>query len=512
MFARMASPRRIVVIGGGVAGLCAAVYALRCGYEVDVLEQHDGSGGLATSWQRQGYTFETCLHWLLGSSPVSPLHAMWQEVCDLDRLQFIYPPDIVRLEDEHGESLAIPSSVERMQAELIERSPRDAEPIRRLSADVRRLARLRLPDPSEQGPRAWLGLVRLWPELELLRRWSRTTLAEYARRFEHPLLRAFFESGSMGQSSALPVAFALAWLSARQAGYPIGGSQAVIRLIVERLKQLGGRLRLGTAVKRVMVEHDAAVGVQLRDGASLPADAVISAADGHATVYELLGGRYTDAASDARYARCPTYPSYLQVSLGVGADLSEWPAHGTRVLDVPLALDPQTSLAQLSWRCFHFDPTFAPAHRTALTCVLPTYDVGYWTGLRQRNAEAYRAEKARVSRSVIDILERARPGMRSAIEVIDVSTPATVVRITGNWRGSMQGWLLMPDTALETPSNRLPGLRRFYMAGQWIAPGGGLPGGLMSARAAVRALCRDDRTPFIVTPPGPARSAADRYL
>jgi len=42
--------RRVVVIGAGIAGLCAAVYARRCGYKVDVLEQHDRPGGLATSF------------------------------------------------------------------------------------------------------------------------------------------------------------------------------------------------------------------------------------------------------------------------------------------------------------------------------------------------------------------------------------------------------------------------------------------------------------------------------
>ncbi|WP_394085909.1 NAD(P)-binding protein [Roseixanthobacter finlandensis] len=28
----------IVIIGGGIAGLCAAVYARKCGYEVELLE------------------------------------------------------------------------------------------------------------------------------------------------------------------------------------------------------------------------------------------------------------------------------------------------------------------------------------------------------------------------------------------------------------------------------------------------------------------------------------------
>ena len=37
--------RKIVIIGGGIAGLCAGVYARRCGYEVDLVEMHERPGG-----------------------------------------------------------------------------------------------------------------------------------------------------------------------------------------------------------------------------------------------------------------------------------------------------------------------------------------------------------------------------------------------------------------------------------------------------------------------------------
>lgn len=78
------------MIGGGIAGLSAAVHARRCGYDVELLEQHDSPGGLATSWRRGPYTFESCLHWLLGASTASPMHRQWCELFDIDRLRFIY--------------------------------------------------------------------------------------------------------------------------------------------------------------------------------------------------------------------------------------------------------------------------------------------------------------------------------------------------------------------------------------------------------------------------------------
>jgi len=86
--------------------------------------------------------------------------------------------------------------------------------------------------------------------------------------------------------------------------------------------------------------------------------------------------------------------------------------------------------------------------------------------------------------------------VRDAIEVVDVSTPATVVRCTRNWQGSMEGWLLTPQTGVRPLPPTLPGLRRFLMIGQWVMPGGGLPSGLITARRAVRRICRQDGIVF----------------
>jgi phytoene dehydrogenase-like protein len=235
--------RNIVIIGGGIAGLCTAVYARKCGYDVEVLEQHDNAGGLATSWRRGDYTFETCLHWLLGTNPKRPMHALWREVFDIDRLNFVQPEVFVRIETEHGEFLDVYANVERMEAEFLYRAPQDATEIRRFAAAVRRFANFALPDPSEPWPRSWMTLARTLPYLPQLRRWSKMSGAEYGRRFAHPLLRSFFGEGGSAPLAALASVLLQARLTERDAGYAIGGSQAIIGLIADNLRNLGGRLR-----------------------------------------------------------------------------------------------------------------------------------------------------------------------------------------------------------------------------------------------------------------------------
>jgi phytoene dehydrogenase-like protein len=155
--------RKIVIIGGGIAGLCAGVYGRRCGYQVEVLEQHDRAGGLATSWQRGDYTFETCLHWLLGSNPHRAMYGQWQEVFEIDKLTFVHPDVFVRLETEHGEGLNVYGNVDRMETEFLQQAPQDAREIRRLALAVRRFSRFVIPDRAAPWPHDWLALVRTCP-------------------------------------------------------------------------------------------------------------------------------------------------------------------------------------------------------------------------------------------------------------------------------------------------------------------------------------------------------------
>ncbi len=488
--------KKVVVIGGGIAGLCAAVYAQECGYQAEVLEMHDIAGGLATSWRRGHYTFETCLHWLYGSNPDGPMHSQWLEVCDVDKLAFVNQEEFGRVEKENCDSLSIYTNVDRLEKELLKRAPQDTPAIRGLTNAIRKLGKFKMPDLSADWAANLLTLLRDVPYLPLLRELSGLSCREYGERFTDPLLKSMFGDGEMGQLSAIALFFSLAWMNQHDAAYAIGGALALIRLIEERLASLGGRVRFGARVERILVEDNAAIGVQLAGGEAIAADWVISAADGHATIYELLGGKYTDKATKKTYDEMQTFPSYLQVSLGVAMDLAGQPVSVTRLLDSPLHVDPGTKLNQAAFRIFNFDPTFAPAGKTAVTCFLPTRNFEYWVQLQQHDPAAYRAEKHRIAEAVIAILEKKIPGLRQAIEVIDVSTPATIIRYTGNWKGSMEGWFIRPGINFRPLPNTLPGLRHFMMVGQWIMPGGGLPSGPMTARPAIRAICKRDRVPF----------------
>jgi len=438
--------KKALIIGGGIAGLCAGVYLQKNGFDTEILEMHTATGGLATAWTRKGYTFENCVHWLVGSKPGGELNATWKEVFDIDKVKF-YDGEIYQVIEKDGGSLVIYKNVDRMEQEFLEKAAEDAAAIKEFTSLIRKLSRFRMPGGDSFFVRLY-SYVGALPYLAAMRNYSKLTMGDFAKKFKNTLLKEFFGAG-LNELSFVAIAFSLAWMASGNAGYPIGGSRKLIDLIEARFASLGGKIRLGAKVTKIVVESGRAAGVLLENGEQLSADIIVSAADGHATIFEMLEGKYMSKKIKKVYETYRLFPSYLQVSLGVAADLKNEPGFLHIALDWEIEIDPQTRRSSLALRIFHFDPTFAPPGKTAVVVFFTTSNDAYWGSLRDHNRSRYEEEKSRIARDVIAVFENRFPAAKGRIEVVDVATPATVFRYTGNWRGSMEGWLMTPATGLR---------------------------------------------------------------
>lgn len=70
--------KKIVIIGGGVAGLSAGIYAKLNGFDAEIIEMHSITGGQCTAWDRKGFRFDYCLHWLVGTR-LGSFNDIWKE-------------------------------------------------------------------------------------------------------------------------------------------------------------------------------------------------------------------------------------------------------------------------------------------------------------------------------------------------------------------------------------------------------------------------------------------------
>ena len=492
--------KKITIIGAGIAGLSAGCYGRMNGYDTEIFEMHNVPGGVCTGWVRKGYTFDGCLHWLTGSAPGSPYHQIWEELGALKGKKTINHEAFCHIVTASGTRLIQYGDLDRLTDELKRIGPEDSAQIDRIRADARRFGTLRMPISAPKGVLNRLkGLTGILLYLPLFRRYGGMSVEKLAASFKNPALQDFFSMVvRLPDFPALWVLGLLSMLDKKEAGWPEGGSLAFARSIESRYMGLGGKIHYSARVEEILVENDHAVGVRLADGSEHRADVIISAADGHATLFTMLRGRYISKRMKKLYETLPLYTPLVQVSFGVKRDMAGEPRLTRYGFQTPLHFG-EAEIPSLSLNNYGFDPSMAPPGRSVLTITFQSpYD--RWEKLHQ-DRERYREEKKRVEGDAVRWLESVYPGIGADIEVADVATPMTTVRYTGNWHASFEGWRPISDTMRVKLEKTLPGLKGFSMIGQWTSPMAGLPTVAQDGRVAIELLCREDQKPFITTKP-----------
>lgn len=494
--------KKIIIIGGGITGLCAGSYLQMNGYETEIYEMHTIPGGLCTSWKKGGYNFDGCIHWLVGTNPTSKFYKLWNELLDMKSISFYESDEYFRLNDKRGKQLIIYRNVDKLEKELLSvaESSNDKSLIQAFCKAVRKFSKLELPvDKARETMTIVDGIkmmFKMLPYFRDLNKWVKIAAEEFAAKFDNPLLQKAFELMFVPEMSTIFLIFTIAWMSNKNAGYPIGGSLNFARLLENKYMSLKGKINYNSKVNRIITENNIAKGIILDNGDKHYADIIISASDGHFTIYDMLEGKYTDEKINKIYSEFKPFPSYIQVSLGISGKFENQPSTISFVLDKPIQLDELTSVNDISFRIFNFDKTMSPEGKISIVTILGTRAYEYWNSLKKNDINKYKSEKERIANEVIEILEKKLGNIKQHIEVIDVSTPSTVIRYTNNWKGSLEGWLLTQQTGFKTMRKELPGLKNFYMAGQWVEPGGGLPGCIMSGRGVTQIICKKDRKKF----------------
>jgi phytoene dehydrogenase-like protein len=491
--------KSIIIIGAGIAGLSAGCYGQMSGYNTQIFELHDKPGGLCTSWKRKNYTIDGCLHWLVGSSPNNNFYGIWQELGALPGPRIINHDEFIRIEGPGGKAFIVYTDVDKLEQHMKELAPQDKKVIEKFTNAIRACAKVEMPidkAPELYGPLDGAKLLtKMMPFLKIMNTWKKVSVQEFAKEFTDPFLRQVFPlTFNLPDFPMMAALMTLAWMHQKAAGFPEGGSLKFSRAIERRYLNLGGRIHYRSPVSKIIVKNGKGVGVRLADGAERRADIVISAADGHATIFQMLGGKYTDEKVREYYEHMPIFPALIQVTLGVARSFEGEPRLLLYHLKQPVVIAGREEKL-LGVEIFNFDATLAPRGKTIIDVKLFS-DYDYWKNLRQ-SPKQYKAEKEKVAKQVIELLEQRFPGISGQIEMRDIATPMTWERYTGNWRSSFEGWLITTKTFGMSMSKTLPGLKDFYMCGQWVEPGGGVPSAAMSARNLIQVICKADKKAFV---------------
>jgi phytoene dehydrogenase-like protein len=287
----------------------------------------------------------------------------------------------------------------------------------------------------------------------------------------------------------------LGFFNQKNAGYIKGGSYPLAQRMVERFRSLGGRISYRKMVEKIIVENDIAIGVKLTDGSVIRADHVISAADGFSTIYKMLDGKYRSKKIDYAYKNWELFIPFVQVSFGIGKEVRS----GSHII-MDFSKDQMIGRTKLdfgySLMNYSYDNTMAPEGKTTLVMRFDTP----WELWKDLEGDEYSREKEQIRKDAVARLEKLHPGISESIEVIDVATPKTNVRYTGVKDGAYEGFMPTRENMMKSLKMQLPKLKNFYMAGQWLFPGGGLPPSAQSGKWAIMLICRNNKQQFVLKP------------
>jgi diapolycopene oxygenase len=300
--AQSSNPKRVVVIGGGLAGLASAVELQGKGAAVTIIEANDHLGGKMNVLSESGYTFD-----------MGPTILTLPEVlCGIIRRSGNNVPDLIdlvrldpqwRCHFEDGTSLDLHQSVDDMAGYLETQLPGTdaATGYRSFIEYSRRMNRLSRSVFFYKDVGGIRDVMRSTPAMDkqimadaMAMRLHSTVGATIGKHVKEPHVAQIMEHflQYVGSSPFLAPAI-LTMIASAQVDqgcwYSMGGTRMVARSLIALADQLGVEALTGTRVKRILTQNGRVTSVRTDDGKTIECDAVISNCDVQRTYRDLLG-------------------------------------------------------------------------------------------------------------------------------------------------------------------------------------------------------------------------------
>lgn len=495
--------KKIVIIGGGIAGLTAGVYARKAGFIVEIYEKNGIVGGECTGWDRKGYHIDNCIHWMMGTTPGTALYELWKTVGAVGPDIEIIQSDRMYTSELNGQSLTLWKDADRTEREMLALSPSDKDEILRLMKYVRLSEHITIPvetPPELMGPMDGLKLAfTMQNALKLFKEFAGTDTQDLMNRFKHPLIRCLISDfcPKDSQGSSFPMAYGN--FIGGDGGVPRGGSRALSKRMQERFEQLGGTIHVNASVSKILLDgHGHATGISLDDGRKVTADYVIPACDADFTFGRLLDRSYMGDLMRSMYESPDAYKIYGMFQVAFAVDSPVDALQGEIMMETSgIASEPWFS-DRMTVKNFAYEPDFAPAGRQILQVMWGLSDqaYGYWEALYKDKA-AYDARKQELAKIIQRRLEERFPDYKGKLTVLDTWTPVTYHRYCNAYKGYNQAFTITKRSAKSPyPSAWLDGLDNVVLAGQWINPPGGLPGAAATGKYAIQRILKKEGRKF----------------
>ena len=524
-------------LGTGHNALVAQAYLARSGLRTVSLDRADAAGGgLRTEENPRHPGFihhpHSFFHRAITRMP-------WFRDLELDRhgVRYLQPELNVALLLRDGRALEWWTDLDRTVASFARFSRKDADALRRWTEEFRPIVeRILIPEsqspPLEPGHRARL-LARSRLGRRLLEISALSPLEFVTREFEHDAIRAglLFFNGLRevdlrlaGFGHAIPALLT----SPAKAEMCVGGSGRLAEGLIRDLVEHGGEIRCGVELRRIILRHGRAAGIELGNGEQVTADRVISGLNPQQTFLDLLPATSLGAEVRERAAKFEYNLLAPLFALNVALDAApQWSAAASRpelnralmfivglerfgqFHEIVAAHERGEIPPTVAWGACPtlFDPSQAPngKHVAFLWEKLPYALRG--------DARNWDAEREQHGRRMLAHWTEYAPNLRHAVLDAFTRSPLDTERALPNMRGGdllvgsfangQIGWN-RPFPGAGTYRTPIPGL---YLCGGSTHPGGNVTG--LCGYNAARVIAADAGKKIWWNPPDIETALAD---
>ena len=114
----------ISIIGAGISGLSAGIFARLNGFDTTIYEMGQKTGGVCSSWERKGYYVNGSIHWLVGSAPGTDLYNLWHQLGVIEGNTFHNHSSFIEYKDLKGQQVHFYTDIEKLKNHFLEISPK----------------------------------------------------------------------------------------------------------------------------------------------------------------------------------------------------------------------------------------------------------------------------------------------------------------------------------------------------------------------------------------------------
>ncbi|MCR5652157.1 MAG: NAD(P)/FAD-dependent oxidoreductase [Lachnospiraceae bacterium] len=487
--------KKAVIIGGGIAGLTAGIYALTAGFDAEIYEKNSVPGGQCMGWNRKGYHIDNCIHWLTGTRKGTELYQLWKTVGALSNDTEYAKIDSFYTSVHNGKSVTLWSDLKKTEKELIEAAPEDEAEIRKFIQHVEYAKQCHFPagKPMEMwGVRDYIAIGKEMADFpKVMKEFGKISLEEYSRHFKSPIMQKVITDYLPKAYTAYCFLVSYATMADGNGNIPMGASLQMALRMEKRFKELGGKIYYNSPAAKIELDQKTATGIRLESGEVVSADYVIPAIDTYPLFHILLPEKYMPKELEKAYKSPKAYPaiSGFQTAFTVSKDFD----HGETVfIDIdPIKVGIGT-YDRMYVKAYGYDPLFVKDGKQVIQTCISQFDNDFewWKNLSK---EEYGRVKQELTDAVVKRIQKAFPETEGDLEHLDTWTPLTYERYCNAYHGSYMSFITTPMAKQSALKGKVKHINNLYLAGQWTNSPGGLPVAAASGKFAVQRILKRAR-------------------